>query len=146
MQRSVYQYQRTFIGKLPYGSDLYESLTKIVLEENICLGRIAGIGATTFAKVAYYTQSEKKYLPLEFSEPMEILSCFGNVSLRDGKPFVHVHIVLSDVDGKTFSGHLLPGTKLFAFEVFIDEFRGEELTRSFDEQTGLYLWNGDCLL
>ena len=72
---------------------------------------------------------------------MEIISCFGNATLRDGKPFVHVHVVLSDCEGKTFSGHLLPGTTLFACEVFIDEFEGEALDRSYDELTGLHLWD-----
>ncbi|MBS4029034.1 MAG: DUF296 domain-containing protein [Ignavibacteriales bacterium] len=146
MVRSSYHIKRTVMGQLPFGADLYNGLTQIVQEENISLGRITALGATTFAKVAFYSQSEKKYLPLEFPSPMEILSCFGNVSLRDAKPFVHVHLVLSDIEGKTFSGHLLPDTILFACEVFIDEFEGEQRVREYDERTGLYLWKGECLL
>ncbi|MBI5214546.1 MAG: DNA-binding protein [Ignavibacteriae bacterium] len=135
-----YKAIRTLKFQLPNGSDLYESLTEIVQRESIRLGRISGIGATTHAVVAYYDQHTKKYNPLEFSGGMEILSLNGNVSLRDGKPFVHVHILLGDAEGKVFGGHLLPGTKLFACEVTIDEFEGEELVRGFDEGTGLYLW------
>jgi len=134
------QPKRTFVGKLPLGADLYESLTEIVQRENIRLGRIQAIGATTHAAIAYYDQNVKKYLPIEFGGGMEILSCNGNVSVREGKPFVHVHILLGDREGHVFGGHVLPGTKLFACEIFIDEFEGHELVREHDEPTGLYLW------
>jgi predicted DNA-binding protein with PD1-like motif len=140
-----YKLLRTLIGQLPHGSDLYDSLTELVQKENIKLGRISGIGATTHAVVAYYDQNTKKYNSLEFSGGMEILSLNGNVSLRDGKPFVHVHILLSDAEGKVYGGHLLPGTKLFACEVTVDEFEGNELVRGFDERTGLWLWKNENL-
>lgn len=138
--------KRTFIGQIPSGADLYESLTKIVVDEKIDLGRIIAIGATTHAVVAYYDQNEKKYMNMEFTGGMEILTCSGNVSLRDGKPFVHIHILLGDRQGKVFGGHVMPGTKVFACEVFIDEFEGEELQRTYDERTGLSLWGKDCIL
>ena len=132
--------KRTLVGQLPHGADLYESLTKIAKNEDIKLGRVLAIGATTHAVVAFYDHTQKKYVNMEFPGSMEILTCNGNVSLREGKPFVHVHIVLGDRLGKVFGGHLMPGTKVFACEVFIDEFEGEELRRDYDEFTGLYLW------
>ena len=132
--------KRTLVFNLSYGTDLYEELTKIVSEQQITRGRLSAIGATTHAIVAYYDQPTKKYNPLEFSGGMEILNLQGNVSIRDGKPFVHAHIILGDWDGKVFGGHLLPGTKLWACELFIDEFEGKELVRAHDEKTGLFLW------
>src|SRR5262245_57100178 len=138
--------RRTWQGQLPYGSDLYDSLTAIVQREGITLGRITGIGATMHAVVAYYDQNTKKYNPLQFSDGMEILCLNGNVSLRDGKPFVHVHLILGDKQGRVFGGHLLPGTKLFACEISIDQLHGEDLVREQDEQTGLFLWKTGHLL
>ena len=137
-----FRIRRSIMGQLPYGADLYDGLTEIVRRENIRLGRIHGLGATTFARVAFYDQNTKTYNPLEFAGGMEILNLFGNVSVRDGKPFVHVHLVLSDAEGKVFGGHLLPATKLFACEVFIDELEGEELVREHESRTGLHLLNG----
>jgi predicted DNA-binding protein with PD1-like motif len=136
-----YKIKRTVNGHLPYGSDLYEALTQFVQKENIHLGRITGIGATTFARVAFYDQNTKQYNPLEFPGQMEILSLQGNVSIRDGKPFVHVHLILGDPEGKALGGHLIPGTKLFACEVSIDEFEGDKLVREHDQKTGLHLWS-----
>ena len=146
MIRPSFSHKRTIIGALPFGKDLYNGLTQIAEEEHITIGRITGLGATTFGRIAYYNQTTRVYETLEFNEPMEILSCFGNITLRDNKPFVHVHIVMSDKEGKTFSGHLLPGTKLFACEIFIDEYEGPTPERGFDEQTGLFLWKDSCLL
>ena len=137
--------KRTIIGQLPHGADLYDALTALVSKEGITLGRIQGIGATTHAIVAYYDQNTKVYNPLEFAGGMEILNLNGNVSIRDGKPFVHVHIMLGDAAGNVFGGHLLQGTKLFACEVTIDELEGDPLSRAKDERTGLFLWTSGRL-
>ncbi|MBA4313205.1 MAG: DNA-binding protein [Chlorobiaceae bacterium] len=135
-----YKFKRTIIGQFSHGTDLLEELTQLVQKEDIRSGRIHGIGATTHAIVAYYDQNTKKYNSMEFTGGMEILNLTGNVSIRDGKPFVHVHLLLGDPNGKVFGGHLMPGTKLWASEVIIDEFEGEELVRGQDEKTGLFLW------
>jgi hypothetical protein len=142
----TYKTKRTFIRQIPNGADLYESLTKFVVDEDIKVGRITAIGATMHAVVAYYDQSVREYQKMEFPGGMEILSCSGNVSLRDGKPFAHVHIMLGDRHGKAVGGHLMPGTKVFACEVFIEEYEGEALTRARDELTGLFLWNRPSLI
>ena len=60
-----YNVKRTLMGQLPFGSDLYEGLTKIIQDEHITIGRISAIGATTHAIVAYYDQNTKKYNSLE---------------------------------------------------------------------------------
>ncbi len=138
--------KRTLIGQLPNGADLYDSLTQVVQRENITLGRISGIGATTHAVVGYYDQNLKKYNTIEFPGGLEILSLDGNISIRDDKSFIHVHILLSDAEGKVYGGHLFPGTKLWACEFSIDEIEGEPLVRAYDEKTGLWLWSGGTLI
>jgi predicted DNA-binding protein with PD1-like motif len=137
--------KRTIIGQLPYGSDLLDGLTELVQAKKIRLGRLQAIGATTNAVFAYYDQQTKTYNPIECKGGMEILSLSGNVSMRDGKPFVHAHITLSDAEGRVFGGHLMKGTTLFACEVTIDEFEGEHLERGKDDRTGLYLWQSGFL-
>lgn len=135
-----YKLKRTIIGQFPFGTDLLDVLTQFVQKEKIRTGRINGIGATTHAVVAYYDQTQKKYLSMEFPGGMEILNLQGNVSIRDEKPFVHVHLLLGNPEGKVFGGHLMPGTKIWACEVIIDEFTGEDLVRGEDKNTGLFLW------
>ncbi len=140
-----YKLKRTIVGQLPKGADLLEGMTAFVQKEHITVGRIYGLGATTHAVVAYYNQQQRQYNPIQFPGGMEILSLHGNVSTREGKPFVHAHILLGDPQGNVFGGHLLPGTILFACELFVDELEGEELIRQHDEKTGLFLWSGGKL-
>jgi hypothetical protein len=146
MFRPQYKYKRTFIGSIPCSSDLYETLTKIVIEEDIRIGKVTAIGAVTNAIIGYFDQNKKEYIKIELNGGYEILSCIGNVSVREGKPFVHAHITLSDKEGKVFGGHLMPGTKVFACEVIIDEYTGEDLVRERDKDVDLFLWKNRKLV
>jgi len=131
---------KTLIGKLKHGLDLLEQLTEICRSNDIRLGRIEAIGAVKKARLGYYDQNSRRYKTLDIDRPMEITSLIGNISLRDGEPMVHAHLTLADADGGCHGGHLQPGTIVFAAEFVIDAFEGLQLSRSYDDQTGLALW------
>jgi predicted DNA-binding protein with PD1-like motif len=105
------------------------------------MGFFVAIGAVKFAKVAFYDQDDHTYRDYSIDEPAEILNCTGNVSELDGEIFVHAHITLGLKDGTVKGGHLVEGTKIFACELFIIPLDGDQLKRTFDEKTGLKLWN-----
>lgn len=132
---------RVLMGRLPKGADLLESLTDICSRKGIKLGEVRAIGAVSRARIGYYDQTERVYRFLEFNDHLEITSLVGNVSLKDGKPFVHAHVTLADEKGSVFGGHLAEGTLIFAAEYVIREFLSTEIpAREFDDETGLYLW------
>ncbi|MEK6571996.1 MAG: PPC domain-containing DNA-binding protein, partial [Bacteroidota bacterium] len=133
-------------GQVPTGADLYESISKICTEEDVKIGKVTALGAVSQAAIAYYDQKKKKYQPITFKKHLEILNCTGNVSLKDGKPFVHVHATFSDRIGNVFGGHLTPGTIVFACEVTIEELEGKGLDRKLDDKTGLNLWGKKSVL
>jgi predicted DNA-binding protein with PD1-like motif len=122
------------------GADLYESISKICTEEDIKIGRVTAVGAVKQATVAYYDQEKKKYKSITFKKHLEILNCTGNISLKDGKPFVHMHATFADSKGNVFGGHLTAGTVVFACELTIEELEGKALDRKPDDITGLSLW------
>ncbi|MGA9363177.1 MAG: PPC domain-containing DNA-binding protein [Bacteroidota bacterium] len=129
------------MGQLPMGADLYESISKICTEEDIKIGRVTALGAVKQAAVAYYDQKKKVYKPITFKKHLEILNCTGNVSLRDGKPFVHMHATFADSRGNVVGGHLTARTVVFACELTIEELEGKALDRKHDKITGLNLWD-----
>ena len=129
------------MGKLSFGCDLLEELTKVTTERNVKLGRIEAIGAVQKARIGFYNQETRIYQFISFNHPLEITNLIGNISLKDGNPFVHAHITLSDESGKSYGGHLAPGTVVFACEFFLEAFDGSALNRCFDEETGLPLWS-----
>ena len=131
---------KSFIGRLSHNADLLQEITDLCVRENITLGRVEGIGAVQKARVGYYDQTSREYQFIDYDQPLEVLKLTGNVSIKDNAPFVHAHITLSDDKGNAFGGHLAPGTIIFAFEIIIQAFEGPELSRGYDEETGLPLW------
>jgi predicted DNA-binding protein with PD1-like motif len=128
------------------GADLYESVSRICIEEDIKIGKITALGAVTKAAVAYYDQEKKEYKTITFDKHLEILNCTGNVSLKDGRPFVHMHATFADGKGSVLGGHLTAGTLVFACEATIEELEGKALDRKPDEKTGLNLWDRTSVL
>lgn len=141
MKAQARQRRRSFLFRLPYGEDLLLILKRFCNENEITQGTLAVIGAVQRATVGYYDQEAREYRANSFDQPMEIVSCIGNISLLEGKPFVHAHIVLADKEGRpAAAGHLMEGAIIFAGEAFVQELIGEPLIREFDEQTSLPLW------
>lgn len=132
---------RVLAFRLAYGCDLLKALQAIVEENDIRFGWLHFLGGVQKARVAYYLQDRKEFVTLSLEEPMEILAGLGNVSLKEGKPFVHAHVTFMDKEGKAWGGHLLEGTVVFAGEVFIQELLLPALPeRVHDEVTKLFLW------
>jgi len=123
--------------KLEKGEDVLETLNTIVEKENIEAGFFTGIGALNKVKMGIFI--EGKYEEIVIEDELEIVSLLGNVSLKDGKPFVHAHIIVSKRDGSAFGGHLLPGSIIsVTCEVFLIKLK-KPIKRGFDEEIKLYL-------
>lgn len=143
----AYSIKRTVIGCIEKGADLYNTITRIIHENQIRIGRVTAMGAVQSARLAFYDQKGLQYRELSFDEPLEIVSLYGNISIKDGSPFAHIHVSLSDRHGATHGGHLLPDhTPVFACEVIIEEFDGEDLVRKAEKETGLALWGNEARL
>ena len=133
---------RRLMGRLPHGCDLLEELTRICQEEGITLGKLSAIGALSRARVGYYDQEGREYRYLDFDQDLELLCLMGNVSLKDGRPMVHAHVVLGDAQGRAFGGHLAPGCRVFACEFILQVYQAPQaLERRFEPTTGLVLWS-----
>ncbi|MEO5370429.1 MAG: DNA-binding protein [Magnetococcus sp. DMHC-1] len=134
---------RIFMGKLTHDSDLLEKLNRICQEKNITSGWLEGLGAVKRARVGFYDQNTQEYRYVDLDAPLEITHLVGNISSRDGQPFVHAHITFADHKGAAYGGHLAPGTIVFAGEILIRSFASTEFSRALDPVTGLYLWKGE---
>lgn len=129
------------VGRLPRGADLLEALAEVARRHGVRTGWYQFFGAVERARLAFYDQARREYLPVEWDRPLEIAAGVGNVSLLDGEPFVHAHVTLSDREGRALGGHVLPGTVVFAAEYVLWELAGAPpLERHPDPDTGLRLW------
>ena len=131
---------RNFLGRLPKDQDLITAIEATCLKHGVQTAVFSIIGSVTAATLGAYDQTQQVYVTFKKSEPMEIISCSGNVSLKDGKLFVHAHAVLADMRGNTVGGHVFSETTIYAGEMDLRELLGPQLERQHDAPTGLYLW------
>jgi len=128
------------ILKPEYGSDLLKELQNYVRTNGINLAWLSGVGAVSRANIRYYEQPEQKWIDLALEQNLEVAGMWGNVSLLNGEPIVHVHIVLADSEGHCYGGHLADGTLVFNLEIMLTTLTGPNVIRKMDPQTGLTLW------
>jgi uncharacterized protein len=126
--------------RLPPGTDLLEGLTQTAADLGIRAGTVQVIGAVSRLALGYYAQDRREYEMLDLPGHWEIASGLGNVSIREGEPFVHLHIVACGQDGSAVGGHLMPGTIAFVAEVYLRTLDGDPPIRRPDEETGLAVW------
>ena len=131
---------RRWMGRIERGADLWEWFAAFGREHDIRVGSICGIGAVEKGAYAIYSQSKKEYDDRYEHRPLEVVSCLGNYSLKDGQPFPHIHVAFSANDGLAIGGHLIPGSRVFLIEYDIRELTGPPLERSDDPDLGLPVW------
>ena len=132
---------RTYLFRLPKGKDLLEELIDFCHDNQVKCGIVHVVGSVVNATLGYYDQTKKKYDKKVFDEELELVSLNGNISIQDNRPIVHAHAVFSDKEFHTVGGHLLPGTKIFVCEAYIQEIVGDAKVRRSDKVTKLSLWN-----
>ena len=130
-----------FVGRLPHGKDLIASIEDFCIESSIQMATFSVIGTVSSATIGVYDQKQQVYVTFTENMPMEVITCVGNVSLKDQAPVIHAHIVLGDECGKIIGGHLFSETVLYAGEMDLQELVGKPLERNYDRTTGLFLWN-----
>lgn len=140
MKSFAYKKCRHFLGRLERGDDILAGLTEFCNQEDIEAGAINAIGAVEKGVLGYYDQQAGEYREVRIEQAMEIVSLTGNISLRDGKIFLHCHLALADREGHSFGGHLLEGNIAFACEFSVQAYVGEPPLRLHDQASGLFLW------
>jgi uncharacterized protein len=130
----------SFLVGLRRGEDLLGALNSLFRSRGTTNAAFNVIGVVSHAILGFFDPSIRQYRTKGFSGHHEIVSCMGNVSEKDGEPFVHAHIVLAGEDFGCLGGHLMPGTVIFVSEVAVFPMSGPALARKLDEQTQLALW------
>jgi uncharacterized protein len=135
----------TYILRLLRGEEVLATLTDFCKREGIQGAVFTALGAVEKTKLGYYDLATRQYGSKEYEREHEVASMTGNVALVDGKPFIHVHAVLSGIasgtENQCVGGHVFASTVAVTLEVHLAVFN-QSLTRSLDEGVGLKLL--DC--
>ena len=100
--------------------------------------QFTAIGAFSRVVVAYFDWESKQYRNVPIPEQVEVLSLAGDITLENGKPKVHAHVVVGKADASAHGGHLIEGVVRPTLEIVATE-TPTHLSRRFDPQSGLPL-------
>ena len=132
------QHDSTYIISIEQGEEVVEVLTTFCIEHAITSASFTGIGAVRELSCGYYALEEKQYHFTSYTELLEVVSMTGNVALKEGKPFVHVHGVFTDTTNTAFGGHIASAVSGIVVEIVLTTYP-LEIERVSNEKIGLSL-------
>jgi predicted DNA-binding protein with PD1-like motif len=124
------------IYALKAGTSLTDEILRIASKEKIKTARVEAIGGVKRLRIAYFNHRTKKYEEHEYREFLEAAGILGNVTQKDGKPFLHAHGTFGRRDMSAVAGHVLSATVFPLMEVVITPTKNAAVRR-FDEKSGL---------
>ena len=121
---------QNYTFRLKPGRDLFASIEAFAMEKQVKAGCVlSGVGSLTRAALRL---ANREFIS-DFEGYFEIVSITGTVSMHGS----HLHISISDGDGKTIGGHLGSGCKIYTTaEIVIAVFDNVIYKREFAEDSG----------
>jgi len=114
--------ERVFILVLDDGEEAFEQISRFADLQSIGGGSLSAIGAFGKAVVGFFDFGTRTYRKIPVDEQCEVLSALGDIAIGDdGKPSLHLHVVLGLADGSTRGGHFLEGLVHPTLEIIIRE-------------------------
>jgi hypothetical protein len=131
--------QRTYVVVLETGEEVMDCLQRFVSSEHLAAAQLTAIGALSDVVLLYFDWEKKEYQRIPVREQVEVASLIGDVALApDGKPSLHIHLVVGRRDGTAMAGHLGEAHVRPTLEVIITE-SPSHLRKVKDATTGLAL-------
>ncbi len=137
------QYTKTadsYLLRLDTDEEIIAAITKFANDRRIDSGTVSGIGSVHHVVLGYFDRETKQYLRRPVEPDCEIVSLAGNIAVKEGKPFAHVHVTLGTRDFQALAGHLFEGKVAATCELVIRALPGL-VQRKADAATGLWLWD-----
>ena len=121
---------QNYTFRLKPGQDLFDSIQAFAMKQHVQAGCIlSGVGSLNHATLRLANREYRS----EYKGPFEIVSITGTVSVHGS----HLHISVSDGDGKTIGGHFESGCKIYTTaEIVIAVFDDVVYKRELAEDSG----------
>jgi predicted DNA-binding protein with PD1-like motif len=104
------------------GDDVMGGMMRFAAAHRMQQAQLSGVGGVSRAVLAWYDPRARAFKQIPVNEKCEISGVTGTITTdAQGKPNVHLHLVLSRQDGLTISGHLLSATVDPILEVFVTD-------------------------
>ena len=126
----------TYIIHVQQNEPIMATLTQFCKDHVIQNGQISGIGAIKAIELGAYDLHNKEYIKQNFEDIWELTSYQANIILKDGEPFIHAHINISDHAMVVKGGHLFEA-EVAAVGEFVLRKINTDGRRELDDHIGL---------
>ena len=134
------KFDQGYVLRLDPGEEIVASLTRLVEQENVQLGTVSALGAAGDVTIGIFNTREKQYYSQRYQGDYEISALVGNVTRKEGEPYLHLHITIGNpVTGEVHDGHLSSAVISATLELFLQVWDGQ-VGRKFSDQVGLNLF------
>jgi predicted DNA-binding protein with PD1-like motif len=127
--------QKTFAVIFDRDEEVAAGLTAFARKHRLSAAHFTAIGALSRAVLGYFQRERREYKRIPIDEQVEVLVMAGDITLQDGEPKVHAHVVVGKSDGTAHGGHLMEARVWPTLEVVIVE-SPAHLVRRMDESLG----------
>jgi hypothetical protein len=134
----VFPSKQGYALRLERGEEIHAALGAWAAETGLHGAFVTGLGAVEDVELGFYDLERRVYERRVVRGRFEILSLTGNLSLREGKPFLHAHVALSRDDFTVTGGHLFRAVVTATVEIAVTH-ADLRLSREPDEDIGLPL-------
>jgi predicted DNA-binding protein with PD1-like motif len=133
--------RRAAFVSLERGEDLMDGLNRAVAELAYRAATVQVIGGLDEAALGFFDPESGQYVTTRTGH-VEISAGLGNVSIRDGAPFIHMHLTVSDREGRCVGGHAMDGCIAYVVEAYLRVLEGDAPVRQEVPGMHLKVWPG----
>lgn len=127
-----------FLVRIETGEEIASTITEFARAHSIDAAEVSGLGAAYGVVLGYFDRQTNQYERHTIDGEVEIVSLLGNISIKEGQPFPHLHANVSGRDFRPWAGHFFEGKVGATCEVIIRAMKGYA-QRTKDPATGLFL-------
>lgn len=114
----------TIVVRLDKGDGIASSLLAVAEREGVTLASVSGIGATDDFEVGVFDLAKGDYERIRYEGNHEITALVGNLTTKDGAPYLHLHVTCAGEGGRVVAGHLFEGRISLTAEIFLARAEG----------------------
>lgn len=129
-------FDEIILVRLDKGDELVASILAVAQKEGLTLASVSGIGATDDFEVGVFDLERADYRHYRFGGNHEIVALAGNITTKDGAPYIHLHISCAGEDGRIVGGHLFEANISLTAEIVLHIGTGG-VDRRRDEALGI---------
>ena len=113
---------KTYKVSMKPGDEVMSGMLRFAAAHPMVQAQLSGVGGVRSAVLAWYDPKVRAFKRIEVNEKCEISGVTGTITTNaQGKPNVHLHLVLTRQDGSSVSGHLISAVIDPVLEVFVTD-------------------------